>query len=142
MNSEIFVAEGSDEATGYIDTGPSAGGAAEVVDAGELTSLELDALQSTLTGQTFLEVLESGDGGLVLGRSDQGPWISRLRSTLTEHLAGMDESSVPEVATRWSAHEEVEDLDPATLADLLLPIVRLAHTSDQQHRRLYLWNRL
>ena len=98
MISEIFVARSDDEAVGYVDDGPSAAGLTDTVGVGELTSLEFDALHSTLTGAPFRDVLESGDGGLVLGRSDTGPWVSRLRPTLTDMLARLDPGEAPAVA--------------------------------------------
>lgn len=142
MISEVFGAGSDDEAVMYLDEGPSAAGIAEVVAAGELTSLELDALQSTLTGASFGDVLESGGGGLVLARGETGPWVSRLRPTLTHALAALDDTRIPEVAARWATHEEVEDLDADTLDALLRPLVVLARLAVERDRRLYIWNRL
>jgi hypothetical protein len=142
MVSEIFGARSDDEAVGYLDEGPSAAGIAEVVPAGELTSLELDALQSTLTGAPFRDVLESAEGGLVLARTETGPWVSRLRPTLTHALAGLGDTAIPGVAARWAEHEELEDADADALDALLRPLVVLARLAVERGHRLYIWNRL
>ena len=140
--SEMFAAGSDSEATGHLDRGPFVDGLAEAVAVGELTSLEFDTLQSVLTGASFREVLESGEGGLVEARSDTGPWVSRVRPRLTQAMAEVNGAHVDQIARRWAARDEVEDISAETLAVILRPLSELARTVDERGLHLYLWNSL
>lgn len=141
MISEIFASESDSEAEQYLGDGPSAGGVGDAVAAGELTSLELDALQSVLTGEAFGEVLGSEGGGVVVTGGDGGPWVSRIRPALVRALTRVDPEDVAGVAHIWSQRDELDDHSQETLEGILPPLVDLARTVGAG-RGLYVWNRL
>lgn len=142
MISETFLADSDHDAVAHLDQGPFVDGVTEAVAVGELTSLEFDALQSVLTGASFRDVLESGEGGLVEVASDTGPWVSRIRPRLTEALAGVEQAQIAGIAEGWAQRDEVEDVPARTLAVILAPLADLARTALQRGQHMYLWNRL
>lgn len=142
MISETFLADSDDDAVAHLDQGPFVDGVTEAVAVGELTALEFDALQSVLTGESFRDVLESGEGGLLQVASDTGPWVSRIRPRLTEALAGVEQAQIAGIVARWAQRDEVEDVPARTLAVILAPLADLARTALQRGQHMYLWNTL
>src|SRR6266540_1006557 len=81
MLSEVFVAGSDDEAKGYLSDGAAAAGVDAVVETTDLTSMELDLLQSVLTEQPLKHVLREPGGGVIAYGGDQGPWVEDVRPT-------------------------------------------------------------
>lgn len=142
MIGEIYLAGSDDEAVTHLDRGPFVDGVTDAVSIGELTSLELDALQSVLTDSPFRDVLESGEGGLLRLRTESGPWVSRVRPRLTGALARVDGARVEQTARRWAERDEVENIPVETLVAVLGPLSDLARTAGDRGAHLYLWNSL
>src|SRR6266540_3273537 len=89
MLSEVFVAGSDDEAKGYLSDGAAAAGVDAVVETTDLTSMELDLLQSVLTEQPLKHVLREPGGGVIAYGGDQGPWVEDVRPALTAALASL-----------------------------------------------------
>jgi hypothetical protein len=142
MLSEVFVAGSDDEAKGYLPTGAAAVGVSAVVETTGLTSMELDLLQSVLTGEPLKQVLREPGGGVIAYGGDKGPWVEDIRPALTYALANLPAERYAEVANGWGAHEELAEADPADIHALLEELVRLAVTARTLDCELYLWNAL
>jgi hypothetical protein len=142
MLSEVFVAGSDDEAKGYLPTGAAAAGVSAVVETIGLTSMELDLLQSVLTGEPLKQVLREPGGGVIAYGGDKGPWVEDIRPALTYALAGLSAGQFAAVATDWGAHEELAEADPADIQALLEELVGLAVTARTLDCELYLWNAL
>ena len=142
MLSEVFVAGSDDEAKGYLPAGAAAAGVSAVVETIGLTSMELDLLQSVLTGEPLKQVLREPGGGVIAYGGDKGPWVEDIRPALTFALAGLPAEQFVEVASGWGAHEELAEADPADIQALLEELVGLAVTARTLDCELYLWNAL
>ncbi len=142
MLSEVFVAGSDDEAKGYLSDGAAAAGVDAVVETTDLTSMELDLLQSVLTEQPLKHVLREPGGGVIAYGGDQGPWVEDVRPALTAALASLPADRFGTVAKAWGAHEELAEADPADVQALLEELVGLAVTARQRESDLYLWNAL
>jgi hypothetical protein len=142
MLSEVFVAGSDIEAKGYLPEGAAAAGVEAVVETTGLTSMELDLLQSVLTGEPLKQVLREPGGGVIAYGGDIGPWVEDIRPTLTTALASLPANQFAEVAHAWGAHEELAEADPADVQALLEEMVRLAVTARTLDCELYLWNAL
>ncbi len=76
-----------------------------------LDHVKLGMLHGILTGRDF--ELDTGvDFELVRQRSDDGPWIYRWPSSLTEGLAGLDNDSIDGVAGAWGRIDEFHVVVP------------------------------
>jgi hypothetical protein len=113
-----------------------------VVETIGLTSMELDLLQSVLTGEPLKQVLREPGGGVIAYGGDRGPWVEDIRPTLTYALATLSGEHLVEVAKGWGAHQELADADPADIQALLEELVGLAVTARTLDCELYLWNAL
>jgi hypothetical protein len=142
MLSEVFVAGSDDEAKGYLPGGAAAAGVAAVVETTGLTSMELDLLQSVLTGEPLKQVLREPGGGVIAYGGDKGPWVEDIRPALTNALASLPTIDLDEVATAWGRYEELAEADPADVQALLEELVQLAVTARTLECQLYLWNAL
>jgi hypothetical protein len=142
MLSEVFVAGSDDEAKGYLAAGAAAAGVQDVVETSDLTSMELDLLQSVLTDEPLKEVLRERGGGVIAYGGDQGPWVEDVRPALRDALASLPVDRFGAVAKAWGAHEELAEADPADVQAMLEELVALAVTARQGERDLYLWNAL
>lgn len=140
MRSEVFWAESDEAAKRYLAGGAAAAGAPDVLETEELTSLELDLLQSVLTDRHVKEVLQQPGGGVIAYGGDQGPWVEDIRPALTTALAALPADQLGAVATAWGGHEELAEADPADIQALLEELVSLAGTAREQGAELYLWN--
>jgi hypothetical protein len=140
MRSEVFWAGSDEAAKRYLAEGAAAAGAPGVLETEELTSLELDLLQSVLAGVTVREVLQQPGGGVIAYGGDEGPWVEDIRPALTTALAGLPADRLGEVAKAWGAHEELSEADPADVQATLTELVSLASTAREQDAELYLWN--
>ena len=142
MLSEVFVAGSDDEAKGYLPDGAAASGVEAVVETTGLTSMELDLLQSVLSGEPLKHVLREPGGGVIAYGGDKGPWVEDVRPALTAALAALPAARFAEVAKAWGAHEELAEADPADIQALLEELVGLAVYARSRECELYLWNAL
>ena len=142
MQSEVFVAGSDGEARNYLSGGAAAAGVDAVVETTDLTSMELDLLQSVLTEEPLKHVLRQAGGGVIAYGGDQGPWVEDVRPVLTTALASLPADRFAPVAEAWGKHEELADADPADVRALLEELVALAVTARQRECELYLWNAL
>lgn len=142
MRSEVFWAESDEAARQYLDGGAAAAGAPDVLETEELTSLELDVLQSVLGGHDVREVLREPGGGVLAYGGDQGPWVEDIRPALTTALAALPADRLDAVAKAWSEHEDLADADPADVRATLAELVSLASAARAHEAELYLWNAL
>jgi hypothetical protein len=142
MLSEVFVAGSDDEAKGYLPTGAASAGVSAVVETIGLTSMELDLLQSVLTGEPLKQVLREPGGGVIAYGGDKGPWVEDIRPALTYALAGLAADRCAEAAKVWGSYEELAEADPADIQALLEELVGLAVTARTLDAELYLWNAL
>jgi hypothetical protein len=142
MQSEVFVAGADDEAKRYLSDGAAAAGVDAVVETTDLTSMELDLLQSVLSDEPLKHVLRQPGGGVIAYGGDQGPWVEDVRPVLTTALASLPVDRFGPVAKAWGAHEELAEADPADVQALLEELVALAVTARQRECELYLWNAL
>jgi hypothetical protein len=142
MQSEVFVAGADDEAKRYLPDGAAAAGVDAVVETTDLTSMELDLLQSVLSEEPLKHVLRQPGGGVIAYGGDQGPWVEDVRPALTTALASLPLDRFGPVAKAWGAHEELAEADPADVQALLEELVALAVTARQRECELYLWNAL
>ena len=142
MQSEVFVAGSDNEAKNYLSGGAAAAGVDAVVETTDLTSMELDLLQSVLTEEPLKHVLRQPGGGVIAYGGDQGPWVEDVRPVLTAALAALPADRFGRVAEAWGKHEELAEADPADVQALLEELVGLAVAARQRECELYLWNAL
>jgi hypothetical protein len=142
MRSEVFWAGSDDAAKRYLDGGAAAAGAPDVYETEELTSLELDVLQSVMAGREVKEVLREPGGGVIAYGGDQGPWVEDVRPALTTALAALAADQLGSVAKAWGDHEDLAEADPADVQATLAELVALASKAREQGAELYLWNAL
>ena len=142
MLSEVFVAGSDDEAKKYLRSGAAAADVDAIIETTGLTPVELDLLQSVLTGESLKHILRETGGGVLAYGGDEGPWLEDIRPELTDLLAELPESDVASVAARWREHEELAEADPADVEALLRDLVALAGTARGRGGELYLWNAL
>jgi hypothetical protein len=142
MLSEVFVAGSDDEAKAFLSGGAAATGVEAVVETADLTSMELDLLQSVLTDEPLKHVLRQPGGGVIAYGGDQGPWVEDIRPALTTALASLPVDRFGPVAEAWGKHDELADADPADVRALLEELIGLAVTARQRESELYLWNAL
>lgn len=142
MIGEVFPAASEEAAASIVEEGPSKNGLPEVALVGEVTSVELDALQAAIGGESFVQVANSRGGGIIASSADVGPWISRIRPALTSGLSSVDDSRIDVVSEEWAAYEEMEGFEPEQLANILRQLVPVAKLAMAQGERLYLWNQL
>jgi hypothetical protein len=142
MRSEVFWAESDEAAKRYLAGGAAAAGAPDVLETDELTSLELDVLQSVLSGHEVREVLRERGGGVIAYGGDQGPWVEDIRPALTTALAALPADQLDATAKAWGDHEDLAEADPADVRATLAELVSLATTARERGVELYLWNAL
>jgi hypothetical protein len=142
MRSEVFLAESDEAAKQYLAGGAAAAGAEDVLETEELTSLELDVLQSVLSGHEVKEVLRERGGGVIAYGGDQGPWVEDIRPALTTALAALPADRLDATAKAWGDHEDLADADPADVRATLAELVSLASAARERDVELYLWNAL
>ncbi|HSV67803.1 MAG TPA: hypothetical protein VLJ59_18125 [Mycobacteriales bacterium] len=145
MLSEVFVAASDDAARAYLHTGAAVAGVEDVVETTELTSVEIDLLESVLTGRPLRDVVREEGGGVLAYAGDQGPWVMDVHLELTDALvalAGEPGERVAAAAAAWGKHTELAEADPDDVLALLEELVGLAVTAREQGGELYLWNAL
>jgi len=66
--------------------------------------------------------------------SDEGPWIARLPSSLTQQLALLEDDQITELAENWSECGDVEatDLSLDELSEYLYVLANLCHNANQE----------
>ncbi|MBI1759275.1 MAG: hypothetical protein HYR62_08635 [Actinobacteria bacterium] len=141
MRTEVFVAASDDEAKGCLYSGAAAAGV-PAVHASDVTALELDLLQSVLTGEPLKRVLREPGGGILAYGGTEGPWVEGVRPTLAEALAALAPDRVPLVAGAWHAQRELTGIDLPIVERLLTELVSLAVAARDSGGQLYLRNAL
>jgi hypothetical protein len=141
MRTEVFLAASDDEAKGYLYSGAAASGVPAVRTSG-VTALELDLLQSLLTGSPLKRILRESGGGILAYGGTEGPWVEGVRPALAEALVALSADRLQSVAESWHEQRELTDIDLGVVERLLGELVSLAARARDSGAQLYLRNAL
>ena len=82
---------------------------------------------------------------LVYEKSNDGPWIYAVPSTLLERLSILTTSEIKKTAVKWARTDELGDIEerlPGTVKEVLTEIVQLARRAKAVQKQMFLWQSL
>lgn len=71
-----------------------------------LETVKMGTLESILTGVPYQDIERDELHNLFRAGGPEGPWISRLRQSLVDALASLEDSRIPVVAAAWADTDE------------------------------------
>ncbi len=138
--TDYFIAVSDAEAIKTADrpNGPRAPNVPTVQLKGVDPVVNLATLEALLTGQD-VSVILSDSTRLIQDGGKGGPWVARVRPSLTEALATATPGQLDSASQRWAETEELTGSDPDDLRWVLSELQPLAARAKRDGKGLFCW---
>jgi len=137
--NDYFAAKDDTAAMAAMATGPQAAGFPSL-DAKSIDPVvTMASLEAILTGGDTLQVIHANRDAPVSQAGEQGPWLVRIRHSLTTALCETDEARLRSAANSWASTEELRGSDAQGLYAFLLNFAQLSRRASANGEAIYCW---
>ena len=122
-----------------LATGPQSAGFATLDAKSFDPVVTMASLEAILIGGDTVQVIQANRDPLVSQAGEQGPWLVRIRHSLTTALCEADEARLQSAADSWARTEELRGSDAKGLYAFLLSFAQLSRRAKANGESVYCW---
>ena len=137
--TDYFAATDDTDAARSLHDGPLRTGVYAIESKSLDGVVTMATLEAILTGGDAMEIIHQNKGALVGSVGDEGPWVIKVRQSLTRAFGEPDGARLYGVAQAWAATDELKGSNPDDLYGFLWKLAHLSQWATANNQAIYCW---